>query len=146
MWKWQVKVKHGHFFGEHKLWGSKFFAYAHISWGYLIWHIFEKISVTPSGKFALILTNTPVKKIMCTWVSLEKMPWSELSNCGTGTAIFWGRKSDDARPYLMMVHLTKIYNFWIPWWYDLWKFGFLIFQADSYFLTRLYSKLHCAEG
>ena len=61
MWKWQVKAKNGHFFGEHKLWGSKFFAYANISWRYFILHIFEKIGATSSGKFASILTDTPVK-------------------------------------------------------------------------------------
>ena len=61
MWKWQVKAKNCYFFGEHKFWGSKFFAYAHISWRYLISHIFEKIGANPSGKFALILTDTPVK-------------------------------------------------------------------------------------
>ena len=62
MCKWQVKVKNGHFFGERKLWGSKFFAYANISWRYFILHIFEKIGANPSGKFALILTDTPVKQ------------------------------------------------------------------------------------
>ena len=61
MWKWQVKAKNGHFFGEHKLWGSKFFAYAHISWRYFILQIFEKIGVTPSGQFAPSLTDTPVE-------------------------------------------------------------------------------------
>ena len=60
MWKWQVKAKNGHFLGEHKLWGSKFFEFFHISWRHFTLHIFEKIGVTPSGKFALILTNTPV--------------------------------------------------------------------------------------
>ena len=61
MCKWQVKVKNGHFFGERKLWGSKFFAYANISWRYFILHIFEKIGANPSGKFAPILADTPVK-------------------------------------------------------------------------------------
>ena len=61
MCKWQVRVKNGHFFGERKLWGSKFFAYANISWRYFILHIFEKIGDNPSGKFAPILTDTPVK-------------------------------------------------------------------------------------
>ena len=31
MWKWQVKVKNCHFFGEDKLWGSKFFESIHIT-------------------------------------------------------------------------------------------------------------------
>ena len=59
MWKWQVKAKNGHFFGEHKLWGSKFFE------SIIIHPIdtshnmgLEKIAVTPS---APILTNAPVK-------------------------------------------------------------------------------------
>ena len=29
MWKWQVKAKNCHFFGEHKLRGSKFFESIH---------------------------------------------------------------------------------------------------------------------
>ena len=55
--------KNCHFLGEHKLWGQFFlnpFIYHRDTSHYMV---LKKISVIPSGKFALILilTNTPVK-------------------------------------------------------------------------------------
>ena len=57
MWKWQVKAKYGHFFGEHKPRGSNFFESIHISLSHFTYMVLKKIGVTP---FALILTSTPV--------------------------------------------------------------------------------------
>ena len=64
MWKWQVKAKNGHFFGNTNSGDQNFLNpfIIHIDTSHYL--VLKKIGVTSSAPFALILTNAPVKPVV----------------------------------------------------------------------------------